>query len=202
MIYTIPAALTGKHLAVVDVEGNGGQPAEIVEIAVLPLDKPVRHDNLSTWLVRPPYPITKLVTRKVHGIRNADVAGCPPWAQVADEIANLLTNRALIAHNATVEHRILSTHLPAWKPPLVLDTLRLAKHVWPRLSGGYGLDRLIVHAKLHVQQDAGRRHRAAYDTWMTTGLLLTLVEQSGLDWPGLVRVAALPGFDQPQGELW
>lgn len=209
-IRTIPAVLAGQRLAVVDVEGNGGQPPEIVEIAVLTLDEPVGRDHVSTWLVRPIQPITPLVTRKVHGISNADVADCPPWAQVADDIADLLTDRTLIAHNASVEHRVLGTHLPAWRPPLVLDTLRLAKHVWPDLPGGYGLDRLILHAALDVdastEADCGtdkpgdkadRRHRAGYDTWMTTGLLFTLVETSGLDWHDMVRVAALPGFDQP-----
>ncbi|UJW28774.1 hypothetical protein L3Q67_26300 [Saccharothrix sp. AJ9571] len=38
-------------------------------------------------------------------------------------------------------------------------------------------------------------------------LLPALTEQSGLDWPGSVRVARLPGYDgadEPdrQGELW
>ncbi|MGH4019756.1 MAG: 3'-5' exonuclease [Pseudonocardiaceae bacterium] len=209
MTRTIPAALTGQRLAVVDVEGNGGQPPEIVEIAVLTLNQPVCRGDVSTWLVRPEHPITQLVTRKVHGISNADVADCPTWTQVADDVAGLLTDRALIAHNASLEHRVLGTHLPSWQPPMVLDTLRLAKQVWPGLPG-YGLDRLIVHADLDVEDGAGQRHRADFDTWMTAGLLLVLVEESGLDWPGLVRVAGLPGFDQSaepdepdeQGGLW
>jgi DNA polymerase III epsilon subunit-like protein len=206
---SIPAALTSQRLAVVDVEGNGGQPPEIVEIAVLTLDEPVRREHMCTWLVRPLQPITPLVTHKVHGIGNADVADCPMWTQVADDVADLLTDRTLIAHNASVEYRVLGTHLPAWQPPMVLDTLRLAKHVWPGLPGGYGLDRLIIHADLGADEHGtGRRHRAGYDTWMTTGLLFALVEQSGLDWPGLLRVAALRGFDlldaprQPEGGLW
>src|SRR5207302_3085854 len=122
-----PAAWIGRRRAVVDDEGNGGQPPEIVEIAVLTLDEPVRREDVSTWLVRPAHPITRLVTRKVHGISNADVADCPTWTQIADDVAGLLTGRTLIAHNASVEHRVLGTHLPAWRPPMVLDTLRLAK---------------------------------------------------------------------------
>lgn len=206
----VPAALAGQRLAVVDVEGNGGQPPEIVEIAVLTLDKPVRRADVATWLVHPLTPITPLVTRKVHGISNTDVADCPTWAQVADDVAALLTGRILIAHNASVEQRVLTTHLPSWQPPLVLDTLRLAKHVWPGLPGGYGLDRLTAHADLATDLGVGkdaegtpgdradRRHRAGYDTWMTAGLLFTLVERSGLDWPAVVRVAALPGSDQSE----
>lgn len=208
MTRSIPTALRGQRLAVVDIEGNGGQPPEIVEIAVLTPDQPVNREDVSTWLVRPSEPIAPLVTRKVHGISDADVAHCPPWPEVAEEVADRLTDRILIAHNASVEHRVLTAHLPAWRPPLVLDTLRLAKHVWPGLTVGYGLDKLIVHADLETSfapKETGRRHRADHDTWMTTGLFFALVEQSGLDWLGLVRAASLPGFDQPgqpQEGLW
>lgn len=200
----VPAALTGQRIAVVDVEGNGCQPPEIIEIAVLTLDDGVTSDNLRTWLVRPCQPITALVTRKVHGISNAHVAGSPAWTEIANEVADALTGRALIAHNASVEHKVLSTHLPAWQPPMILDTLRLARHVWPGLPS-YSLDRLIIHAGLDDTDTTGAYHRAGWDTWMTGQLLLTLVEQAPLDWPGLVTVAGLPGFGQPdelEGGLW
>jgi len=80
---------------------------------------------------------------------------------------------------------------------------RLAKHVWPGLPS-YSLDRLIVHAALDHSDAPGQYHRAGWDTWMTGQLLLTLVEHSDLDWPGLVTAAALPGFGQPEpgAGLW
>lgn len=58
---------------VVDVEGNGQQPPEIIEIAALPIDDG-QLGPATTWLVKPRKPISPIVTRKVHGIRNADVA--------------------------------------------------------------------------------------------------------------------------------
>jgi len=200
---TVPAALVGKRITVVDVEGNGGQPPEIIEIAVLTIDGEVSGEKLRTWLVRPRQPIAELVTRKVHGITNADVADAPTWPQVADDVAGALTDRILVAHHASVEHRVLSAHLPTWRPALILDTLRLAKHVWPDLPS-YSLDRLIVHAALDHSTVASQYHRADWDTWMTAQLLLTLVEHGNLDWPRLVTVAALPGFGQPQpgAGLW
>lgn len=195
MTTSIPAALTGQRLVVVDVEGNGQQPPEIIEIAALPVDDEMTVDDMRCWLVRPQRKITPLVTRKVHGISNADVADSPPWSAVAPEIEDLLTDRTLVAHNASVEHRVLAAHLPTWTPPLVLDTLRLAKRVWPGLDG-YGLDKLIARADdaATIEQ---RHHRAAYDTWCAWRLLCLLLEHSDLDWIELVRAAALPGPTPP-----
>lgn len=202
MTNTIPAALAGQRLAVVDVEGNGQQPPEIIEIAVLPIDQEPTLSNMRSWLIRPEQKITPLVTRRVHGISNADVAKCPPWSAVAAEVEVMLAGRILVAHNASVEHRVLSAHLPDWAPPLVLDTLRLAKHVWPGL-GGYGIDKLIAHAELEAADVAGHRHRAAFDTWSVWQLLCALLDHSELGWSALVATAALPRLPRPeQGGLW
>lgn len=187
-------ALVGRRLAAVDLEGNGGSPIEIVELAVLPMDGGVVADEAATWLVRPVQRIRGLVTRMVHGISNADVAECPPWSEVADEVTAALADRALIGHAATGEHRILSRQLPHWRPPMVLDTLRLAKHVWPGLPT-YALHPLLAHAGLDTPEGVkAHGHRAAYDARMTARLFLTLLAQSDLDWPGLVEVAAPPRF--------
>jgi DNA polymerase III epsilon subunit-like protein len=203
---SLPAALNGQQLAVVDVEGNGQQPPEIIEIAVLLVDGEVSGEHLRSWMIRPARPIAAMVTRKVHGISNEDVAHCPPWSAVATEVEPLLTDRTLVAHNASVELTVLTAHLPNWKPPMVLDTMRLAKHVMPNLGGGYGLDSLVRVAELDTSGNNEQRyHRASYDTWCAWKLLLTLVELGRLDWDRLVKLAALPGFvppSKPEGGLW
>ncbi|MET8779046.1 3'-5' exonuclease [Nocardia sp. NPDC004654] len=206
MTTPVPPALTGKALAVVDVEGNGTTPPEIIEIAILPITaRTVAASEMRSWLIRPKTPITPIVTRKVHGITNADVAECPAWSQVAPNIRAMLDERILIAHNATVEHKVLSAHLPGWAPPIVLDTLRLAKAVWPGLPG-YGLDKLIDHTALDTAALADQGyHRAAYDTWAAWQLLRRLVDDSGLDFDGILRTAAPAGFVsplKPEGGLW
>jgi exodeoxyribonuclease X len=185
-----PTALAGHQLAVVDVQGNGQEPPEIIDIAVLPIDPAalVRQASMRVWLVRPNRPITPAVTDDVHGIRNIDVLACPSWARVADDVHAAIRGRVLVAHNAAVELRVIATHLPQWRPSLVLDTARLAKLIWPRLPGGYGLDRLVTHAGLHPPdvQPGERRHRAGYETWMTGQLLIALVQGSGLSWGEIV----------------
>jgi exodeoxyribonuclease X len=202
----VPFALAGRDLVVVDVEGNGQNPPEIIEFAALRVDETVVDAaGLRSWLIRPLKAISPLVTRTVHGIRNADVADRPPWSEVAPQVATVIDGRVLVAHGAHVEHRVIGAHLPEWQPPMILDTLRLAKDVWPGLPG-YSLEKLVAHADLDVTAVADQQpHRAAYDTWCAWQLLRALVDHADLDWSSLVRVAILPGSVPPsdeQGGLW
>ncbi|WP_331757789.1 3'-5' exonuclease (plasmid) [Nocardia sp. NBC_01377] len=202
----VPTTLHGNDFAVVDVEGNGQTPPEIIEIAILPVSgESVTVEAMRTWMVRPSRPITPIVTRKVHGITNADVAECPSWDEIAAEVETALSGRILVAHNANLERRVLSEHLPEWTPPLVLDTLRFAKAVWPGLPG-YGLDKLVAHAGLDATEvsDHGH-HRAGWDTWAAWQLLARLVDDSGSDWDQIVASAAPAEFvppREPEGRLW
>jgi DNA polymerase III epsilon subunit-like protein len=208
----LPPVMDGQQLVVVDVEGNGQREPEIVEIAALPISGPtsVRPADLRTWLVRPRQPITPIVTRKVHGISNHDVASCPPWSDVAVDVASTLGGRMLVAHNASVERGILATHLPDWKPVMVLDTMRLARALWPGLAG-YGLERLTTHAEINPPpvQPGQRPHRAGYDALLTAELLVVLIghaAQEGLGWAEIVAAARYPhngtGGEPPQEGLW
>ncbi|MEU2258154.1 3'-5' exonuclease [Nocardia xishanensis] len=202
----VPTALRGHDLAIVDVEGNGHNPPEIIEIAVLAVSESTANvDDLRSWLIRPQQPITAIVTRKVHHITNNDVADCPSWPDIACQVDAALAGRVLVAHNARVEQRVLAAHLPYWQPPLVLDTLRLAKTVWPDLPG-YGLDKLIAHARIGTEAVAGNGyHRAGYDAWAAFELLCVLIDDADLDWEHLLAAAALPEFlsaSEPEGGLW
>ncbi|WP_405166459.1 3'-5' exonuclease [Nocardia sp. NBC_01499] len=202
----IPNTLRGKDIAVVDVEGNGQTPPEIIEIAILSASgKSVSIDDMRAWLIKPQQPITQIVTRKVHGIKNSDVESCPLWVEVAPDVDAALAGQTLVAHNAGVEQRVLASHLPYWNPPMVLDTLRLAKVVWPGLPS-YSLDKLIDHGQLDTSAVTEQGyHRAGYDAWAAWQLLSRLVEDGGLDWTGLVSAAAPKEFvpkAEPEGGLW
>lgn len=202
----LPAALLDRAVAVVDLEGNGGQPPEIVEIAILPVDgTPPAEDELREWLVRPKTRING-IARRIHGIGNSDVESCPQWRDTAPAVQQLLQGRTMVAHSAAGDYRVLGEHLPSWRPPMVLDTLRLARHVWPGLPG-YGLSDLVAHASLPVGDTTQQRrpHRAGFDTWCTWLLLLALLEDASMAWEELVAAAALPQFAplvEPEGGLW
>ncbi len=58
--------------AVVDVEGNGQQPPDLVELATVPVVGGVIGEPVS-WLVKPDTRIKHMATR-IHGLSNED--GC------------------------------------------------------------------------------------------------------------------------------
>jgi DNA polymerase III epsilon subunit-like protein len=204
-----PGALAGHRLAVVDVDANGHEPPEIVDLAVLSIDgrdgpdAPLGPSSLRSWLVRPAHPITPAVTRDQHGIRNCEVFACPTWHRVAPAIREFLRDRVLVAHGAAEHLSVLAAHLPGWRPPLVLDTARLARSVWPRLAGGYGLDRLVTYAGLvaPAAEPGRRRNRARYDAWMTGQLLLAMVQRAGLTWEQIVQAATVPAHERGEAAL-
>jgi len=168
--------LEQSRFIVIDVEGNGQQPPEIVEIAVVTMDGLSVAGEPRTWLVKPSQPITPIVTRKVHGIKNADVEDAPAFADVEAEVLGLLGDRIPIAHNARVEVDVLARQLPAWQPPLVVDTLRLARALWPGLLAGYTLDKLLEHACIDTAGLGGKRHRAGFDAAATALLFAALAK--------------------------
>lgn len=76
------------NYAVVDVEGNGQQPPDLVELAVVPIIGGVIGEPVS-WLVRPAEPIKYFATR-IHGLTNKDVADAPAFAGVVAEVSRAL----------------------------------------------------------------------------------------------------------------
>ena len=181
-----------KPLFVVDVEGNGANPPDLVEVAAVPVEdgQPFPH-QARTWLIRPPVPIPGRISR-IHGITNDMVAGCPTWADVSGEVAEVLDGAWIAAHSASVEYSVLSRHLPGWRPAGVLDTLRLAKAVFPGRKG-FGLDALIDHTGISLADVAGTRHRAAYDAQATALLLIHLAARYDT-WQALAAHAVPPGM--------
>ena len=174
---------------VVDVEGNGQRPPDLVEAACLHIDGGVP-GRVQSWLVRPPRPITGPV-RRIHGIRNADVATAPTTAEVAGQILGQLAGRVVIGHHVHVDLAVLGRELGDWGAPAVLDTLRLAKAVWPGRPS-YSLDNLTSttpHRQSPVPSTTDAtsvtsalppplqvRHRAGYDVALTAGLFLALAQ--------------------------
>ncbi len=197
IVYPIHSALVGQRLVVVDVEGNGRQPPEIVELAAVTITDSTVSEPTS-WLVKPERPITALVTRKVHGISNTHVADAPAFTEIHDQVAALLAGGWLVAHNARVEVELLARQLAGFAPTGVLDTLRLARALWPGRDS-YGLDALIRQERLDLSAVAkSRRHRAAYDAYATALLLLLRLLAAAPPTVASVRhLAALVPFPPP-----
>ncbi|MFF3672454.1 exonuclease domain-containing protein [Streptomyces sp. NPDC002120] len=195
-----------ESLFVVDVEGNGANPPDLVEVAAIPIQAGMPEpDEARSWLIRPPVAIAGRVSR-IHGITNSMVDGAPLWDEVSGEVADVLKNAWICAHSASVEYGVLTRHMPAWQPIGVIDTLRLARATFPGHKG-FGLDALVTHTRISLDDVAGTRHRAAYDAH-ATGLLLHHLASHYDTWEALVAKAVppgMPGLPEPEpGEdtLW
>lgn len=191
------------HFVVLDVEGNGGSPQEIVEIAVVHIfDGQLK--AVRDWKVRPLNPVTPQATR-VHGITNEDLADQPPFTQIGHELLAEFDSATIVGHNVGVDLSLLRRQLPDWCPGTSIDTLRLARHVFPE-AGSYTLGSLHQHIG---GCDSSRRHRAKEDAHMTARLFLTLVsklsEKVHLDLLALARIGSSqddPILQAQQGSLF
>jgi exodeoxyribonuclease X len=165
-------AWTGHRYMAVDVEGNGRQPPDLVELAVVPVEGGEIGEPV-TWLVRPDEPITAMA-RRIHGITDEMVAAAPVWAEVAADVTARLHGAVLVAHNAGVDLSVLRRKLPGFTPDTVLDTLRLARRLLPG-QPSYRLGSLVTALGLDGGTPPGLGpHRAGYDALVTARLFARL----------------------------
>ncbi|MCP3104498.1 3'-5' exonuclease [Myxococcus sp. K15C18031901] len=158
----------------VDIEGNGYNPAEIIEISTVLITPPGIAQRPTTWLVRPAHKISRRVTA-IHGIRNKDVASAPTIDSIRDELSIQLSDHYFIAHYAHVDHEVLKRQLPAWEPRAVIDTAKLARRLLPR-QDSYRLTAIIDTLGLEEQLRAieSTPHRATYDAFAAALIFLRL----------------------------
>ncbi len=170
---------TTLDLVVVDVEGNGQRPPELVEFAAVPVVGGVVGESVS-WLVRPPSPIT-WQARKVHGIADTDVCGQPAFDEVAHEVRRFVGDALPVGHNVRVDLGVMGRSLPEWEPVEAFDTLRMARATWEVPS--HALSALVELRNLAAGLPDGLRpHRAAYDALVTARLLVELASLDTEPW--------------------
>lgn len=189
---------------VVDTEGSGASPPDLVELAAVPITAgTVRADAIRQSLVRPPNPVTQRAAA-LNGLTNQVLANAPTWETIADQVRTDLDGAWIVAHNASVDYRLLARLLPGWQPAGVICTLRLARALQPGLYR-HTLDALLAALAVPLAGVTGLRHRAAYDAHATALLLLALADP--LDtWADLAAIAVppalCPGPVDEQQELW
>lgn len=190
---------TSLTYVVVDVEGNGQQPPDLVELAVVPIYGGVIGDPIS-WLVKPERPITPFA-RKIHGITNDDVAGAPTFEDVKGDVLDALNAHGikadgLIAHNAHVDVGVLQRKLGGWECPEIFDTLKLARRLLPEL-GSYKLGALVDALELAENLPDGLApHRATYDTLVAARLFVRLATLPDARPMTLEELRGKPGGDE------
>ena len=188
---------TSLRYAVADVEGNGQQPPDLVELAVLPITDGTIGEPVS-WLVKPPRPIKYFATR-IHGISGKDVASAPAFADIKHEVRRALADRVLVAHNAHVDIAVLRRELGDWESPEVFDTLKLAKRLLPG-QPSYKLGALVKALSLDDGMPPGLEpHRAAYDVLVTARLFVRLATRHDGSPLSLDELRGQTGDQKPGG---
>lgn len=194
-------AIENGHFWVVDVEGNGGTPPEIIELAAVEIRDFAITDRFRQWLVRPSKPIQPMAAR-LHGLKDVDVALAPTIDLVEPEFRDLVGDLPIAGHNVRVEVDILARSFKAYRPPAAIDTLRLARIQRPGLAS-YSLESLTGGLPdIRIAQERGTRghHSALYDACAAALLLLDLIGAT----PQRQRVSMLHDADlfyQPQASL-
>jgi len=163
---------TSLRYAVVDVEGNGQHPPDLVELAVVPIVGGAIGEPVN-WLVKPPRSIKYYATH-IHGLTNKDLMDAPVFGDIAGAVRAALSVGVLLAHNAHVDVGVLRRHLGEWECPEVLDTLKLAKRLRPNQMS-YKLGALVEAFSLADGLSADLLpHRATYDALVTARLFVRL----------------------------
>jgi exodeoxyribonuclease X len=172
----IVTAWTERLYAVIDVEGNGQQPPDLVELGVVSVAAGVIGEPVA-WLFKPDEPITPMAQR-IHGITNEMVKDAPAFAERAAEVRAHLNGAVVVAHNAGIDLGVLKRKLPDFAPAEVLDTLKLSRRLLPG-QDSHRLGALVAALDLGDGLPAGLRpHRAAYDVLVTARLLVHLATQA------------------------
>lgn len=158
-----------EKLVVLDLETtNSGEGHRIVEIgAVL-----IEHGNIVRFVSELINPGCSMDTEsaRVHGITDEMVSDKPGFHDLWPQVASLLCNAVVVAHNAKFDSAVLSSEL--WRirqEKIVADwwcTLRLARQLWPRLYRSYKLSALASALGIPV----GGQHRALADVETTLQL--------------------------------
>lgn len=170
---------TSLNYVVIDVEGNGCQPPDLVELAAVPIVEGIIGKPRS-WLVKPDQPVMHFA-KKIHGISNEQVADSPVFAYIEADVLKALDASALIAHNAHVDVGVLQRKLGDWECPEVFDTLKLARRLLPGRKT-YKLGSLVEEFELaHGLDGENKPHRAPYDAIVTARLFVHLAGRRTLE---------------------
>ena len=159
------------RFVVFDLETTGfGASAGITEIGAVKVEHGEFIGEFAS-LVNPGCPIPFAV-QQLNGIRDEDVADAPRFSALLPGFLAFLEDNPLIAHNASFDCSFLyreAAKLGIEIPNPVVDTVKLARRVWPKLPS-YKLAYLTDYHG--IAQEAA--HRACCDAVATAKLYLMM----------------------------
>lgn len=177
-------AQAGKHAAnwltegcyVLDTETTGlGDNDQIIEIAVCDASGKVCYEQR----ILPSVPINPKA-EEIHGISLDDLAGCPKWPEIVNDLKALLTGQTVVIYNSDFDLDMLrSTSQALQTDDAWLNTLniRCAMELSVQAFGAtnrYGTISLANAADAADVSWPGEAHSAKVDALVTLGVLRAL----------------------------
>jgi len=159
-VYYEDVSVLNQPLAFVDIETTGGShfKSRVLEVGVVRVENGRVAAKYQT-LLHPDEEIPTFITG-LTGITDDDVAGAPRFAQIADDLAEVLDGAVFVAHNVRFDYSFLKMEFErlgaSFHPPL-LCTVRLSRWLFPQYRTHKLADLIERHGLL-----APARHRA-YD---------------------------------------
>ena len=169
----LSAPVATAEFLVVDTETNGlaGDACEMTEVGAVLVGGGELHDRWSS-LCRTSAPLQRGIQR-FTGITQAMVDSAPSLEEVLPALAQLLTGRVLVAHNATFDRRVLRQAFHRigleWPNPPVICTATVARKLLP-LQRKRGLGALADALAIEVEL----AHRALADAETCARVLCAL----------------------------
>lgn len=132
--------------------------------------------EVHNWLIKPRYwPHFSPWNVAVHGIKPEDVAGAPRWEGIWDEVAEVLHQQTIVAHNASFDMSVLRTTLASHglEHPTFqyFCSISMCRKVWPG-HPSYGLKPMCDFHGIRF-----KHHRAGSDAEATAELVLRALDQ-------------------------
>ena len=187
-----------RPLAFLDIESTGANRAtdRIIDLAIIRLEPDGRREE-ALFRVHPGVPIPPEVS-KIHGIRDEDVKDAPPFAQVADAIAQMLAGCDLGGYN-----------LLRFDIPMLQEEFRRAQRTFD-MTGRRIIDvQRIYHRREPRDLSAalmfycGQTHAGAHGALADTDATIRVLEGQLERYPDLCRDAAgLAEYSNPAQPGW
>jgi DNA polymerase-3 subunit epsilon len=148
-------------LVYVDIETNGLSytSGKIIEVAVIRVENGQIIDSLN-YLLNPGRPIPPFITR-ITGITDIDVERASDFADIADELFDVMHGAVFVAHNVRFDYSFLKNEFKRVGKqfnPKLLCTVKLSRSIYPEFRN-HKLQDLIDRCNLSVTN----RHRAFDD---------------------------------------
>lgn len=171
-----PVDAQGDGWVVVDVETSGFRPghARVLSVAALALDGDGNVEHSVVSLVNPgvdPGPT------HVHGITAEMLEDQPTFGEIAEDVAELMHGRTLVAHNASFDYSFLIAEAEQAGVVLPVDSVMCTVELARRLDLGLENLRLETLAR-HWGVPQTRAHDAFDDALVLSRVLLPALERA------------------------